>query len=335
MAVFAYLMFISSAMAQTPRPNSLESLRTAYSNSLARISAESQRQKQAAAIQYGQTLENSLKGLKQKGDIATYSAIQQEQKRFQTEKTVLTNDFIFHVADAVATYQKQLAIADSDFAQRHLALLKKYGLVLNGLIKDLMVRDKIDEARAAGEAQRESEMLVAELESQMQKPTDPPAALTPVQELEPPATLEATPVQKVNIAGKKPVPADASAFNGHHYKLLSDAADWSKAQFKCRAMDGHLAAIERIEENAFIQGLLGEHEGVWIGAESSFSSWRWVTSATSFAYQHWAPGHPVNKTPGKKLGSGIKAAMNKEGFWFSQSGDDSTGISAYICEWDY
>lgn len=125
-AVLACLLLISSAMAQAVRTNNLESLRTAYDSAAARIAADTQRQKDDALAQYGKNLDAVLKGLKQKGDIDGYAVVEQEAKRFATDKTILTNAPHAYVAPVIDAYQKHVQAADTDSTRRSAALLKQY-----------------------------------------------------------------------------------------------------------------------------------------------------------------------------------------------------------------
>ena len=57
-------------------------------------------------------------------------------------------------------------------------------------------------------------------------------------------------------------------FQGHEYKLFTDAKSWNAAQAACAALGGHLVTIESPEENAFVRQLAGGAV-VWIGFTDS------------------------------------------------------------------
>ena len=89
LSVIICLAIITTATAQTAPAPTLESLKTAYTNAVAKITADTQKQKDDALVQYGKNLVTVQVSLKQKGDIDGYMVVDQEVKRFQTEKKVL------------------------------------------------------------------------------------------------------------------------------------------------------------------------------------------------------------------------------------------------------
>ena len=210
-AVFVCLLLASAAAAQTVQTNTLESLRSIFNSATTRISADTQRQRNEALVQYGKTLEGALKALKEKGDIETYAGVEEAYKRFKSDKAVMTNAGETLVFNAVVAYQKQLACVESNSMQRTASVLKQYVAALNGLVKDLMARDKIEDAKAAGEVRRYAELYLAELLSRLQpdeprgeKATPeaggpPPSALPAGLEAKSPKAKPAVPVGTVEI----------------------------------------------------------------------------------------------------------------------------------------
>ena len=373
--VLVCLLLVSAAAAQTVQTNTLESLRSIFNSATTRISADTQRQRNEALTQYGKTLEDVLKTLKEKGDIETYAGVEEAYKRFKTEKAVMTNASETLVLNAVVSYQKQLTCVESNSTQRTASILRQYIAALNGLVKDLMARDKIEDAKAAGEVRRYAELYLAELLSRLQpdesrgEKTPPEAGGTPPLAASPadrtnPAAVAATNTDAAAL-GKKPVPPEASAYKGHHYEVFTDASNWDTAQFRCRTKGGHLVVIEDADENSYVYGLMQENDLAWIGAEKALGVWRWVSSKP-FTYQNWVNSgedttsdRRVSYSSGSGMGShrvrtidgtktrtmegGSKAAMlgsnyvvyETQGKWAAKTGNETTKISAYICEWDY
>ena len=340
LSIITCLAIASTAIGQTAPAPTLESLKSSYTNAVAKIATDAQRQKEDALAQYGKNLATIQASLKQKGDIDGYTVVEQEAKRFQAEKTVLTNAPGALVASAVTAYQKQVSAADADSAGRAAGLQQKYISALGNLVKDLMAQDKIAEARAAGDEKKAMESVMSGVESNM-----PKAQTQAVQSHAVKAT--SMPV----ASDKKPVPSDAKERNGHHYMVFADVSDWEGAQTKCRERGGHLVVISDGDENAFVHELMKSHRAAWIGAEKDVGDWRWVTT-TPFSYAHWAPeeSHKANKkhestekNENRSIGNGVKAAMfgnwkgndKIRGWWFPPNGNEPGGIDAYVCEWDY
>jgi len=165
LTIIACLALASMAIGQTTPVAPLESLKTAYSNAVAKIAADTRRQRDDAQIQYAKNLIAVQAAHKQKGDIDGYTVVDHELKRFQTDKTVLTNNPGILISDAVDAYQKQVAAVETEAARRNADLLKRYVAALGNLVKDLMARDKMAEAKAVGDEKKATEFILAELET--------------------------------------------------------------------------------------------------------------------------------------------------------------------------
>jgi len=332
-AIITSLIPIPSVMAQTVQTNRLDSLKSLYAVASSKIVVDAYKQNDLAREGYEKSLKEIMQNLKQKGDIDGWGVIDAEMKRFQVDKTVTTNVCPPDVSKAVAAYEEQVKDADTDAFQRQSALLKKYIAALNGLVRDLMNSNKIEEARAAGNVRKEAEDILANMESKIRKVND-----------EPTEKIRKVESQNPTPPGMKPVPADAVEFKGHHIKVFSDVTTWDDASYKCRTMSGHLVVIEDNEMNSFIYNLMRHHAGAWIGAEEGVTSWRWVTSKP-FKYQRWANGQPggSSKQRGKLIVPYLKAAMfgdrdvieDSRGKWLVQPSKEPRGLTAYVCEWDY
>ena len=171
LAVFCILAITTcpgfSAESGTPlvQTNMLARYRTTYETTAAKITSETQQKKVDALVQYGKTLDSAMTVLKQKGDIDNFGIIDAEAKRFATDKTILTNATQPYVVSAVAKYQKLIAEIEADSTLRQVNLLKKYITALNGLVRDLMAKDKIEEAKAVGDIRKTAEVLLSDMET--------------------------------------------------------------------------------------------------------------------------------------------------------------------------
>ena len=399
----------SESVAQTVRTNSLDALKSAYDAASTKIFVDMHKQKDMALEAYGESLEEIMQKLKQKGDIEGWSVVDAEMKRFQAEKTVTTNECPPDVSKAVASYEKQMKDADTDADQRQFALLKKYIAALSVLVKELMTNGKFDEAKAVGDIRKAAEARLGEsvlpqpktqesatkidlsgmwidgwnaavkrevsrtgdrifinsrnekwegvietdgtikLNCQNDKQTwDFVAKLSSDgKRLSGIVTwgdgrskewwwLREEAVQKYTPPGKKPVPAEAVEFKGHHYMVYSDSSNWDRAKFLCSSRYGHLVVISDAEENQFVYGLMRHLERVWVGASKELGDWRWCM-ISRFDYANWAPGEPNS---GKALN--MKVCMygdwswneSMRGRWDDRPGN-SPEVKGYVCEWDY
>ena len=91
------------------------------------------------------------------------------------------------------------------------------------------------------------------------------------------------------------VPSDASAYNGHYYKIYFEQLHWDEARLECIKLGGHLATITDAEEQQFIDGLNGSRKKLWIGGFLEDNQWRWVTEE-AFEFTYWGKGEPNNSS---------------------------------------
>ncbi len=138
-------------------------------------------------------------------------------------------------------------------------------------------------------------------------------------------------------------------FNGHTYKIVDTGISWTEANEECKKVGGHLATINSVEEQNYIQSLFNSNSKncYWIGGQYVDNSWRWITSEP-FLYQYWAPNEPNNQEGQETFlhmygqvrtdGEGLKEV----GQWNDASNngaiyaDEFYSIDnfGYICEWD-
>lgn len=139
-------------------------------NPLGPYQAALQRQELGLLVQYGKDLEKTIAVLKQQGALDAYMVFTEEQKRFAAEKTV---------PDPVDAPDACRPTVES-YHKARVELLKKYIAALDGLIKQLMVGDKIDQAKVVKAEKENARVLLMGVETKLPKvePARPPVPPT-------------------------------------------------------------------------------------------------------------------------------------------------------------
>ena len=171
----AALLFAFTPISRADQPNTLESLRSCYSANNEVISTDLQQQTDDALAQYSQTIETLFASLNQKGDLAAFTAVSDEKKRFENDKSVPAIEPNIYVADAVALYNKQMSAANAASSRRRITLLKKYIVDLNNLTKDLLAKNDLEAAKEAGKARYSAQCMLVSLSG-----TKPPGEQKPL-----------------------------------------------------------------------------------------------------------------------------------------------------------
>lgn len=120
-------------------------------------------------------------------------------------------------------------------------------------------------------------------------------------------------------------------YNGHHYKYFPSDVSWSKAEWYCENMGGHLATITSMGEQFTIEDI-ADSNSAWIGAtrnSNDYNSWHWVTGE-KWNFTNWGDGEPNNS-------SNVISNETKACIWphkWNDLNDESTEQSGYICEID-
>jgi len=305
--------------------NSSVQMRTLCSNAVLQVFTDVQQKKEAALAQYAQALETILGTLKRQNDQQTYAIVEREVKRFQAEKTVLTQAPHECLASAVAACQAQLLTADSESTHRMVLLLGQYLGAMDTLIRNAAAQNKNDEVKSFVAATNAAMSALSNIKSRQVR-------------------MDQT-FSPVSVLDRKPPPSDSVVYQGHHFKVFSDGANWNWAEQKCQEMGGHLAVIHDNEGNEFVHGLIHRYSAAWIGAERAADTpWRWVNNS-SFDFDHWTPGDAVNGI-NRKIGPAMKAVMlgdapwsdgatGRGGCWITQPGHETRWVPAYVCEWEY
>lgn len=130
-SVLAGLLIVSSLVAQV---DSLSVSKTKYESARTKIESD-------AMASYSNSLVAVMATLKQKGDLDTFLAVQKELERLGIKKTLGNTN------STVSVINLNAAKYTSDVNQKLQNLIKQYIVYLEGLIKQAMVTNKIDEAK--------------------------------------------------------------------------------------------------------------------------------------------------------------------------------------------
>ncbi|XP_046362301.2 galactose-specific lectin nattectin-like, partial [Haliotis rufescens] len=106
-------------------------------------------------------------------------------------------------------------------------------------------------------------------------------------------------LQIVHIEGDR-CPDAWIRYGNSCYMFIGTPETWMEASQQCVSMGAALAAIETVEENAFITGYLkvfgdiGADMKTWIGGNDIEIEgiWKWSPSGERVTYTNWEPGQP-------------------------------------------
>ena len=118
------------------------------------------------------------------------------------------------------------------------------------------------------------------------------------------------------------------AFEGGRYALIEETKSWDDAKAYCESLGGTLVCVGSAEENAFVQSLIPEDSGCWLGAtdEGHEGDWRWV-DGSDFEYEDWERGQPDNYED-RQHHMVVKQGGRWDDFWPRDASAD-----CFICEW--
>ncbi len=172
----------------------LANARATYRSSLAKIETDTADKIETWPARYLQALKELQEQYRKEGDIEGWQAVEQEIKRFQSDRTVNRNTLVTEPAglrvlqeswvDVVAIYTLQKS-------QDIMALTRKYTEYLGGLQKELTIAGQIEDALAVNKEMKEvqdnpvvlaAEFAIAEWEARKAAQTPSPPASTPPME---------------------------------------------------------------------------------------------------------------------------------------------------------
>lgn len=130
-----------------------------------------------------------------------------------------------------------------------------------------------------------------------------------------------------SVSAKVNIPKGAVEFNGNYYYIYDQQSVWEYAKKNCEAVGGHLVTITSMEEESFVEGLIGQSESYyWMGADYtdySTGTFKWITDEKS-DYTKWAIREPKNSIYYDVL------VFSKDGW---NTWEDYEKLE-YICEWE-
>jgi hypothetical protein len=268
------------------------------SNTLDSVKGSYEAQRQGLLVGYGKSLNTVLVTLKKAGDLNGVLAVSDEKKKFDAEKAVpvARNGVLKVVGDIQLAHQYSVV-----------SLMKRYIVVLDGLIKDMVKQDRIEEAKAVKAEKDKIVFELADIETRMPKAV-PKAVAEPV-------------------VPKSQVPEGAKEFKGHYYIAMDERLTWHEAKSKCEDMGGHLVTLSSKDENAFVKNLLTGRDIFWIGMTAEKGKFQWIDGKPS-SFSDWDKGQPFSAR-----GADFTAMANTERGW-SSGAYNSEVVTGYICEWD-
>lgn len=276
---------------------SLKNLRLRFEQAKASVEA-------ASLVAYTNALQGVTLRLKQEGNLNAYMVVDAEIKRFAVEQTVepgLTN---------ASSLVSDTAKVDIDSRNSKVAFTyKQYITQLEAMLKQLMMADKIAEAKQVQDELDKARFELADLSTKMPKPTG-----------------LATNMGKITV--NSGTPQNAKAFQGHRYLLVMENKTWHEAKKACEDMGGHLVTIASKAEDDFVKKLV-EGKTLWIGCtdEKKEGDWRWI-DGTKITYKGWGAGQPDNFGSGQDYGVFVGGKQE----WDDFAAIDTT--PCYVCEWD-
>jgi hypothetical protein len=124
-----------------------------------------------------------------------------------------------------------------------------------------------------------------------------------------------------------------SEFADSCYEIFGELAAWDVAEQRCGAWGGHLASVQSLEEDAFLDdwpAQLGipfaDGSGVWLGGTDAAldGDFRWLDDS-ALSFLGWAPNQPDN-------GAGIDCIEKRNdgiGLWYDRR---CTDPRPFVCE---
>jgi hypothetical protein len=138
-----------------------------------------------------------------------------------------------------------------------------------------------------------------------------------------------------DAAAQPPVaaPCPGSELGDSCYEVFGELAAWEVAEQRCLAWGGHLANIQSLEEDSFLDdwpaqlGIpFGDGSGIWLGGTDAAvdGDFRW-TDDSALSFSSWAPNQPDN-------GAGIDCIEKRNdgtALWYDRRCSDPR---PFVCE---
>lgn len=144
--VIAIMVMAAAATAMAQQANTLDTYKQAY-----------EKQLQALHVQYAKALDTIIADVKRKGDLDSLLILQDEQNRFDAQKSV----------PAPRSAKDSFRPASEAYCQAMVALLGRYVKALDGLIKTEVTADRIQEAMIIKAEKEKAAVLLADLQTKL------------------------------------------------------------------------------------------------------------------------------------------------------------------------
>ncbi len=165
--------------AQQTGSMTLETLQTAFRSKQVEIEAAFVKASSDALNTYGKAIEPARMERKNAGDLDAVLALDEELKRFASDRTVPAVDKIpAAMAGGVATYRKSIANAEAARTNQLAGILNTYVKWLDFLVKRLTQQDKLEDAKAASAEKDRAALMLADTAPQTSVKTPPNTAGT-------------------------------------------------------------------------------------------------------------------------------------------------------------
>jgi hypothetical protein len=139
----------------------------------------------------------------------------------------------------------------------------------------------------------------------------------------------------VDVAPEPPLtPAcPGSEFGGSCYQAFAELASWDIAEQRCLAWGGHLASVQSLDEDEFLDDwpaqlgiTFADGSGIWLGGTDADveGDFRWLDDS-SLSFLGWAPNQPDNG-PGLDC---IEKRNDGTALWYDRRCADAL---PYLCE---
>jgi hypothetical protein len=124
-----------------------------------------------------------------------------------------------------------------------------------------------------------------------------------------------------------------SEFGGSCYQAFGELASWDIAEQRCSAWGGHLASVQSLDEDEFLDDwpaqlgiTFADGSGIWLGGTDADveGDFRWLDDS-SLSFLGWAPNQPDN-------GAGIDCIEKRNdgtALWYDRRCGDTL---PYLCE---
>ncbi len=119
------------------------------------------------------------------------------------------------------------------------------------------------------------------------------------------------------------------------YTLFNRDFSWTEAKEWCESQGGHLVTIQDETEWNTVKTLLSQNGAypVWLGAESTSGTWKWVTGET-MGFSDWEESQPDNANGLEHYLGTHNYDRNYDCYKWNDYLNSGTRVGGFICEFD-